>query len=120
LSAAFPVYSLFTPPNIYLADVHMSQTFVTIIAEHDTNGIIKSTILHWADGRQFEVDKIMDVHQAPSLIGGGHGMRYICRIRNKEVNLFHDDMDGKWFVGALNKPSACAGNFFVLKIVLNR
>jgi len=77
LSAAFLFYSLFTPPNIYLADVHMSQTFVTITAEHDTNGIIKSTILYWPDGRKFEIDKIMDVRMAPSLFGGGHGMRYV-------------------------------------------
>jgi hypothetical protein len=38
----------------------------------------------------------MDVRM-PSLIGGGHGMRYVCKIRNKQVNLFHDDSDGKWF-----------------------
>ncbi|WP_373665430.1 hypothetical protein [Sporomusa silvacetica] len=40
---------------------------------------------------------------APSLIGGGHGMRYVCRIRNKQVNLFCDDLDGKWFLEHLQE-----------------
>nr|WP_169717657.1 hypothetical protein [Sporomusa silvacetica] len=48
--------------------------------------------MHWPYGRKFEVDKMLDVRMAPSLIGGGHGMRYVCRIRNKQVYLFHDDL----------------------------
>ncbi|WP_145089288.1 hypothetical protein [Sporomusa sp. KB1] len=65
-------------------------------AQHDKFGNIKSLIMHWPDGRKFEIDRIMDVRMAPSLIGGGHGMRCVCRISNKQVNLFHDD--GKWFL----------------------
>ncbi|WP_255451178.1 hypothetical protein [Sporomusa sp. KB1] len=54
--------------------------------------------MHWPDGRKFEIDKVLDVRMVLSLIGGGHGMRYKCRIRNKEVNLFHNDLDGKWYI----------------------
>ena len=28
------------------------KLFVAITAEHDTNGIVKPTILHWEDGRK--------------------------------------------------------------------
>lgn len=44
----------------------------------------------------FEIDRILDVHQAGSLKGGGQGMRYTCRIRSKELFLFCDDE--RWFV----------------------
>ena len=60
--------------------------------------------MHWPDGRKFEIDRIMNVCMAQSLIGGGHGMRYKCRrIRNKQVNLFCGDLDGKWFLEHLQE-----------------
>ncbi|TWH46576.1 hypothetical protein Salpa_2570 [Sporomusa sp. KB1] len=62
------------------------------------SGSSKPLIMHWPDGRKFEIDKVLDVRMVLSLIGGGHGMRYKCRIRNKEVNLFHNDLDGKWYI----------------------
>lgn len=73
-----------------------TKVFVAITAEHDTNGIIKPTILHWEDGRKWDIDKVYDVRQAASLKAGGQGMRYTCRIAGKQVFLFCDD--GKWFI----------------------
>lgn len=74
------------------------KTYIEITAQHDKSGSIKPLIMHWPDGREFEVDRVLDVREAPAVKAGGHGMRYKCRIRNKEVNLFHDDLDGKWFL----------------------
>ena len=42
-------------------------------------------VMHWPDGRQWTVDRVLDVRMAPSMVGGGHGMRYVCRIANKQV-----------------------------------
>lgn len=72
------------------------KIFVRITAEHDTKGNIRPILLHWEDGRKFEVDKVLDARQAASLKAGGQGMRYTCRIDGKQVYLFHDD--GKWFI----------------------
>ena len=74
----------------------MSKTFVKVTAEHDESGHIKPLFLTWIDGRKYEIDRIMDVRQAPSLKGGGLGLRYSCRIRGKEIYLFCDE--GRWFV----------------------
>ena len=74
----------------------MSKVFVEITARHDINGNIRPLTIKWEDDRVFEVDRLLDVRQAPSLKGGGLGIRYTCRIRNKEVFLFDDE--GKWFV----------------------
>ena len=74
----------------------MSKTFVSVTAEHNENGQIKPLFLKWRDGRQYEIDRILDVRQAPSLKGGGLGMRYTVRVRGKEVYLFEDE--GRWFV----------------------
>lgn len=74
----------------------MGKTFVKVTAEHDESGYIKPLVLTWTDGRKLEIDRVLDVRQAPSLKGGGLGIRYTCRIRGKEVYLFCDE--GKWFV----------------------
>jgi hypothetical protein len=74
----------------------MAKIFVQITAKHDVNGNSRPLTIKWEDGRIFEVDKIFDVRQAPTLKGGGLGIRYTCRICNKQVYLFDDK--GKWFI----------------------
>lgn len=67
-------------------------------AEFDIDGNIRPTSIVWEDGRVFSVDRILDVRQAPSLKGGGLGIRYTCRICGKVVNLLNDE--NKWFMEA--------------------
>ena len=47
---------------------------VGVTAYHDKDGKIKPLCLHWADGRKYEVDKVLDVRVAASLKAGGWGM----------------------------------------------
>ncbi len=65
-------------------------------ADFDLNGNIRPRTITWEDGRVFEIDRIMDVRRAASMKAGGVGMRYICRIRGKEVRLFNEE--GHWFM----------------------
>lgn len=51
-------------------------------------GLILDRIIH--------VERILDVCMATSLKAGGQGLRYTCRIANKQVFLFCDE--GKWFI----------------------
>lgn len=72
------------------------KVFVGITAEHDINGIVKPTILHWEDGRKWDIDKVYDVRVAASLKAGGQGLRYNCLVAGKQVYLFCDE--GRWFM----------------------
>ena len=74
----------------------MTKIFLKVLAEHDENGKTKPLALTWTDGKQYEIDRVADVRLAPSLKGGGLGMRYKVRIRGKEVYLFEDE--GRWFL----------------------
>ena len=65
-------------------------------ADFDLDGNIRPRTITWEDGRVFEIDRILDVRRAASLKAGGLGIRYICRIRGKEVKLFNDE--GHWFI----------------------
>jgi len=50
----------------------------------------------WEDGRVFEIDRVLDMRPGVSLKVGGQGIRYVCRILNKEVCLYYEEP--KWFV----------------------
>ncbi len=74
----------------------MGKTFVEITAKHNIDGSVRPVEMTWADGRKYVIDRVLDIRQAASLKGGGLGIRYTCRICNKEVYLFDDE--GKWFI----------------------
>lgn len=74
----------------------MGKTFVTVTAIHDAEGKTKPLAFIWTNGREYEIDRVTDVRQAPSLKGGGLGIRYTVKVRGKEVYLFEDE--GRWFV----------------------
>ena len=65
-------------------------------ADFDLDGNIRPRSITWEDGRVFEIDRILDVRRAASLKAGGVGIRYTCRIRGKEVQLFNEE--GHWFM----------------------
>lgn len=65
-------------------------------ADFDLDGNIRLRAITWEDGRVFEIDRVLDVRRAASLKAGGLGIRYICRIRGKTVNLYNDE--GHWFM----------------------
>lgn len=74
----------------------MSKTYVTVMAQHNTNGSIVPLKLIWPDNRQFTIDRVIDVRMAAAMKAGGQGMRYRCRVLGKEVDLYCDE--GQWFV----------------------
>ena len=74
----------------------MAKTFVTVTAVHDAEGKTKPLALVWTNGKQYEIDRVTDVRQAPSLRGGGLGTRYTVKVCGKLVYLFEDE--GRWFV----------------------
>lgn len=74
----------------------MGKTYVAVTAIFDTEGNIAPLCMHWEDGREFEIDRILDVRKAASMKGGGAGLRYTVRILGKERYIWRED--DKWFV----------------------
>ncbi len=69
---------------------------VEVIVHFDVIGKMTPMSITWEDGRKYEIDKILDKRQAASLKAGGQGIRYTCRICNKETYLFYENPN--WFV----------------------
>lgn len=72
------------------------KVYVAVTVRFEIDGAMTPLSITWEDGRTFEVDKILDFRRAASLKAGGVGMRYLCRIENKETYLFYEDP--RWFV----------------------
>lgn len=73
------------------------KNFIGVLAFHNPDGTAKPLSIKWHDGREYGIDRIIDVRKAASLKAGGVGMRYTVRIMGKQVYLF--DEEGKWFIG---------------------
>ena len=72
------------------------KAYVTVGAVFSAVGNLTPKYIIWEDGRQFEIDRIIDVRRAASLKAGGAGIRYTIRIGGTETFLFLEDT--RWFV----------------------
>lgn len=78
----------------------MRKVFVDVVAVFSKEGVLKPVSFTWEDGKNYEIDRVLDWKKAASLKVGGHGIRYDCRVMGKAVSLYLDD--GKWFMEAKN------------------
>ena len=75
-----------------------AKIYVSVRADHLLNGRIRPLMFRAKDGPVVRIDRILDERDAPSLKAGGQGMRYTCRVGEKQLYLFHDDV--YWFIEA--------------------
>ncbi len=74
------------------------KVYVTVSAEHGSDGTCCPKAIRLADGSRYEIDKILQVRPCASEVGG-RGIRYTVRIGRSETHLF-DEQNGRWFVEA--------------------
>ncbi len=81
------------------------KVYVAVRAEFDEDGIMLPRELTWEDGEKFEIDRVLDIRQAPALKAGGQGDRYTIMVKGKQSYLFFErstnltgNVIGRWFV----------------------
>lgn len=72
------------------------KVYVAVNARFDTEGRILPLSITWEDGREYGIDRVLDIRRAASLKAGGAGIRYCIKIGHTETNLFLEE--NKWFV----------------------
>ena len=75
-----------------------AKIYVSVRADHLLSGRIRPRMFRAKDEPVVRIDRILDEREAPSLKAGGQGMRYTCRVGEKQLYLFHDDV--YWFIEA--------------------
>ena len=73
-----------------------AKVYVAVNARFEPDGKVYHMTVTWEDGREYQVDRVLDIRRAASLRAGGRGLRYKVRIGRRETFLF---LEGdKWFV----------------------
>ncbi|NLY62456.1 MAG: hypothetical protein GX074_01145 [Erysipelothrix sp.] len=71
------------------------KRYVNVIAEADKLGNLTPIYLRWEDNQLFKIDKIIEIRQSVSRVGG-NGILYRVRIQNRERHLFYEI--NRWFI----------------------
>lgn len=74
------------------------KVYVTVNADHTADGSCRPKSIRMANNSLYEIDKIIQVCRAASMVGG-KGIRYTVMIGRHEATLF-DEQNGRWFVEA--------------------
>ena len=81
------------------------KVYVSVRAEFTEDGTMLPRELTWEDGEKFEIDRVLDIRQAPALKAGGQGDRYTIMVKGKQSYLFFErsanltgNVIGRWFV----------------------
>lgn len=76
------------------------KVYVDVVAKIDSDGTVTPLTVIWENGKEFSVDKVLQVRRAYASKVGGTGIRYTVSVKGKITYLFEDE--GKWFVEAKN------------------
>ena len=83
----------------------LPKVYVAVKADFSEEGIMLPREITWEDGKKFEIDRIIDIRQAPALKAGGQGDRYTIMVRGNQSYLFFErstnltgNIIGRWFV----------------------
>ena len=82
-----------------------AKVYVAVIASFSDDGNLFPRRLRWEDGREYSIEKILDVRPVAALKAGGQGDRYMVQINGHQSYLFFERSPnisgtnlGKWFV----------------------
>ena len=81
------------------------KVYVDVEASFSTDGLMLPRMITWEDGVTYEIDRVLNICQAPAMRAGGQGDRYTVMIGGKQTYLFFEraaeiagPIVGKWFV----------------------
>ena len=82
------------------------KRYVSVICDTTEDGVVTPLAVEWADGRTFQVDRVVGTPQRRhSIKAGGTGICYTIKGLGHVTHLWYEDP--RWFVEA--KPAPAAG-----------
>lgn len=71
------------------------KRYVNVITESDKLGNLTPLYMRWENGELYKIDKIIEVRQAASKVGG-NGLLYLVMIQGSQRKLFYEI--NRWFI----------------------
>ena len=81
------------------------KVYVQVKVDFREDGIMLPRKITWEDGREYEIDRVVDIRQAAAMRAGGQGDRYTIKVGGKQSYLF--------FERSPNQTGNCIGRWFV-------
>ena len=89
--------------NEYSAE--SKRVYVRVMASFDEQGQMRPRTFVWKNGRQYEIDRVIDVRPSHSQKAGSQGDRYTIMVCGKQRYLFFEHnprfgekIVGRWFM----------------------
>ena len=83
----------------------LPKVYVAVRVEFDEYGVMYPREITWEDGEKYEIDRVIDIRQAPAIKAGGQGDRYTIMVKGQQSYLFFErstnltgNVIGRWFV----------------------
>ena len=74
----------------------MNRTAIAVRCSVDTDGVITPLLIHWEDGRELEIERVLHTCRSPDF--SFEGTRYTVLIGGMEKYLYRDGT--RWYVNA--------------------
>ena len=74
------------------------KVFISVIAFFDKDGGIKPKTILWADGNEYQIDKVVLRERAPCKSGGVLPFRYTIIMNGQIKYLYYERDKERWFV----------------------
>ena len=81
------------------------KVYVAVNVHFRDDGTMLPRDITWEDGARYEIDRVLDIRQAPALKAGGQGDRYTIMVEGQRSYLFFERCPdkvgnniGRWFV----------------------
>ncbi len=75
----------------------MLRAYVAVDARFSPEGKVTPLAVYWDGGKKYEVESVKSTEPAALLYPGKAGIRYICRVLGRDMQLFLAG-DGRWYV----------------------
>ena len=71
------------------------RAYLGVYCYTDDQGSVTPVKIRWEDGREWDIDRVLEVRPAAARKAGGVGIRYLVQIGHQQRELFWTD--GRWF-----------------------
>ena len=75
--------------------MRLYKRYISVVQRVDKEGRITPISIVWDDGKEYSIDRILEIRNSVSQVGGG-GVLYQWRIAGNIRNLYYERM--RWFV----------------------
>lgn len=73
-----------------------NKVYVKVEAIFYPDGRLTPLFFWWENDRRYSIDRITNICRAASLKAGGIGIRYTCRVLDRQIYLYYEN--DRWFM----------------------